>query len=115
MKQKEESCKVRTELNFKGAKDEPNLHGAMMTRPPGRGILAGVMTVNLVVASSHLEALTEAARKSKLTLQGYLAEVVESHCATLILPTVRSGGQPGGIVRDERSEEGNLPTYRVHL
>lgn len=57
------------------------------------------MTIELVVAPSHVAALEKAASRSQLTLKKYLCEVVESHCASLLLPTVpSSGGRPGGAV-----------------
>jgi hypothetical protein len=80
------------------------------------------MTVdlNLVVDPSHLEALTQAALRSQLTLRGYIAEIIEAHAAGLLLPTVvPSGGRAGGAVREESAEaEGNFPwpadVYRLH-
>ena len=74
------------------------------------------MTIQLTVDPVHVQALTQAAARSKLTITGYLSEVVEAHAATLLLPNIgSSGGKAGGIVRDERSEEGNVQTYRLHL
>jgi outer membrane protein TolC len=69
------------------------------------------MTVdlNLVVDPSHLEALTQAALRSQLTLRKYLSEIIEAHAAALLLPSVRaSGGKAGGAVTRAEPEDTDL-------
>jgi len=81
------------------------------------------MTLEVVVAPSHLEVLTIRAAQSQLTLRGFVAEIIESYCATLLLPSVvPSGGKAGGAVTQADGEgdleEGNFPwpadVYRLH-
>ena len=67
------------------------------------------MTVDLVVAPSHIQALTQAAAQAKLTLRGYIAEIIEAHAAALLLPSVRaSGGKAGGAVTRAEPEDTDL-------
>jgi hypothetical protein len=57
------------------------------------------MTIELVIAQAHIQALSQAATKSQLSLRAYVSEIVESFAASLILPDVTpSGGKAGGIV-----------------
>jgi hypothetical protein len=79
------------------------------------------VTIELAIASSHLEVLSRAAAQSKLTIQGYIHEIVEAHAAGLLLPSVPSSGGPAfrGVQQPEARNSESFPwpekIYTLHL